>query len=57
MMTGGIFLKKFLKLAVMLAFLAAMVLAGQEVSRQTSADGTVEGKRKVVLDPGHGGCR
>lgn len=54
-MTGGIFLKKFLKLAVMLAFLAAMVLAGQEVSRQTSADGTVEGKRKVVLDPGHGG--
>lgn len=55
MITGGIFLKKFLKLAIMLAFLAALALAGREVARQASAAGTAEGKRKVVLDPGHGG--
>lgn len=48
-------MKKFLKLAVMLLFLAALMFAGRQLAKQASAAGKAEGNRKVVIDPGHGG--
>lgn len=48
-------MKKFVKLAVMLVFLAALMFAGRQLAEQVSASGEAEGRKKVIIDPGHGG--